>query len=207
MGLFSFLKTEKLPFSDKVWKMKSFAVKGLMTDALIALKTGDQPVVTSFFQDGVDLLKEFILEQQVPHQIILSNSDGFNSKIVLVLSHELIRSRHLSFKNIEKVRLLILGHYPLPEKELNYLSYLTKSPDVTITFYSSLEDEVMKPFNPERMMDIMNKLGMRDDEAIEHDLVTKSMERAREKIQNLVRTERESNIEREWFARNLPEKF
>lgn len=50
-------------------------------------------------------------------------------------------------------------------------------------FYISLEDDLMRLFSSDRVTSVMGKLGMEDGEAIEHPMVTKSVERAQKKVE------------------------
>lgn len=51
-------------------------------------------------------------------------------------------------------------------------------------FYLSLEDELMRLFGSDNISGIMDKLGMEEDEPIEHSLVTKSIESAQKKVES-----------------------
>ena len=53
----------------------------------------------------------------------------------------------------------------------------------TSKFYISLEDDLMRLFGGDRVTSIMSKLGMEDGEAIEHSMITKSVERAQKKVE------------------------
>lgn len=50
-------------------------------------------------------------------------------------------------------------------------------------FYVSLEDDLMRIFAPERVGGILRKFGMTDGMAIEHSMVSKSIERAQRKVE------------------------
>ena len=50
-------------------------------------------------------------------------------------------------------------------------------------FYLSLEDDLMRLFASENIAKVMDKLGMEEDEPIEHSLITKSIERAQKKVE------------------------
>ena len=52
-------------------------------------------------------------------------------------------------------------------------------------FYISLQDELMRRFQGERIESIMNKLNLPDDERIEQSMVTKSIERAQAQVESL----------------------
>ncbi|MBR6013159.1 MAG: preprotein translocase subunit SecA [Selenomonadaceae bacterium] len=50
-------------------------------------------------------------------------------------------------------------------------------------FYLSLEDDLMRLFASDNVAKIMDKLGMEEDEPIEHTLITKSIEHAQKKVE------------------------
>lgn len=51
-------------------------------------------------------------------------------------------------------------------------------------FFLSLEDDLMRLFGSDNISSIMDKLGMEDDEPIEHKLVTRSIESAQKKVES-----------------------
>jgi preprotein translocase subunit SecA len=50
-------------------------------------------------------------------------------------------------------------------------------------FYLSLEDDLMRIFGGDRLKNFMDRLGMKDDEAIEHRYISKSIENAQKKVE------------------------
>ena len=50
-------------------------------------------------------------------------------------------------------------------------------------FYLSLEDDLMRLFGSDNIASIMDKLGMEEDEPIEHSLITRSIEQAQKKVE------------------------
>ena len=50
-------------------------------------------------------------------------------------------------------------------------------------FYVSLEDKLMRLFASERIARLMDRIGLKDGEVIEHSIVTKSIERAQRKVE------------------------
>ncbi|MBN1107396.1 MAG: preprotein translocase subunit SecA [Bacteroidales bacterium] len=50
-------------------------------------------------------------------------------------------------------------------------------------FFVSLEDELMRLFGSERIAGIMDRLGLKDGEMIQHAMITKSIERAQKKVE------------------------
>ena len=62
-------------------------------------------------------------------------------------------------------------------------------PGVT-RFYLSLDDDLMRRFASEKVKNMMKRLGMKSDEAIEHSMVTKSIERAQKQVERMHQDER-----------------
>ena len=50
-------------------------------------------------------------------------------------------------------------------------------------FYVSLEDDLMRMFNSERIARLMDRLGLKEGEVIQHSMVTASIERAQKKVE------------------------
>ncbi|HJN73109.1 MAG TPA: preprotein translocase subunit SecA [Myxococcota bacterium] len=50
-------------------------------------------------------------------------------------------------------------------------------------FYLSLEDDLLRIFGTDKMMAFMDKMGMRDEEPIEHPWISKSIENAQKKVE------------------------
>ena len=51
-------------------------------------------------------------------------------------------------------------------------------------FYISLEDDLMRLFGSERLMNVFNTLGVEDGEQIEHKMLSSAIEKAQQKIEN-----------------------
>ena len=50
-------------------------------------------------------------------------------------------------------------------------------------FYVSLEDKLMRLFNSDRIVKVMDKMGHKEGEVIQHSMITKSIERAQKKVE------------------------
>ena len=55
-------------------------------------------------------------------------------------------------------------------------------------FYVSLEDNLMRLFGSERIAKMMDRMGLKEGEVIQHSMISKSIERAQKKVEenNLV---------------------
>ncbi len=50
-------------------------------------------------------------------------------------------------------------------------------------FFVSLEDDLMRLFNSDRITGVMDRLGLKEGEVIQHSMITKSIERAQKKVE------------------------
>ncbi|HEX5668344.1 MAG TPA: preprotein translocase subunit SecA, partial [Chitinophagaceae bacterium] len=53
----------------------------------------------------------------------------------------------------------------------------------TTQFYVSLEDDLMRMFGSERIASLMDRMGYKENEVIQHSMITKSIERAQKKVE------------------------
>lgn len=91
-------------------------------------------------------------------------------------------------------------HYPLAKKEeALFLSLNLKE----VPVLSSLDEALFMQFGGERTIELMQKLGMKDDEVIGHAYITKAIKNAQEKLEKKVVVEKLARSAKEWFALNL----
>ncbi len=210
MGFFSSSKP-KPSYTDKVWKASSFCLKGMMTDALKAITDGRAPIVIPYFSESQETIIQFLSLNKVPFFLIETGGSAEaldQTQVVLVSSVKFFQSAEAvdfltKLSNKLSFQLLFFGHYPIPSKENKLLERLSNIKSLTSTFYSSLDEPSFEIFGATNVMSIMEKLGLKDEESIEHAMVTKAMERAREKIEDKVKFEHEASSEREWFQKNM----
>jgi hypothetical protein len=155
----------------------------------------------------------FLKEQQVPFFELNSDSAAeaalYDKVVCIVNSLSLINSASgnsevRSFVKSGRVMFLFLGHYPLPTKDNKLIEEVKKlSPEAQLTFYSSLDEPIFNLFGGENLVGLLEKLGMNQDEVIEQGMVRKSMERAREKLQTIVKHEIAADSQEEWFEKNV----
>jgi preprotein translocase subunit SecA len=53
----------------------------------------------------------------------------------------------------------------------------------TTQFYASLEDDLMRMFGSDRIASLMDRMGYKEGEVIQHSMITKSIERAQKKVE------------------------
>lgn len=97
-------------------------------------------------------------------------------------------------------RLLIFcEHYPLRKAEQHLFLQLNLQEAVVI---SSLDEPLFEKFGGEKLTELMKRMGMKENEEIAHSMITKSIQRAQEKIADKIATDRKAISQQEWFALN-----
>jgi len=97
--------------------------------------------------------------------------------------------------------IVFVEHYPFRKKELEVFSKLVLA---EVPVLSALDEPIMMFFGGEKVIDLMKRLGMKDDEPIGHSMVTKSISSAQRKIAEKVEIEKPASSPSQWFALNLP---
>lgn len=182
----------------------------MVTEALRIVTRSETAVITTFFTETQNQLEAFLTSLNVPFKrveagqiiendrstVFILNTQSLESSSVIDFLSGCSKASHLHF--------LFVGHYPLPTPEANVLNMLSKlGSGISISFWVSLEDPLLKTFGGDRLLTMMETLGVKDDECIEHSLVSKSISNARVKIAEKVKVEISANSEEEWFEKNL----
>jgi hypothetical protein len=111
-----------------------------------------------------------------------------------------IESRQLHTAKLQDKIPVFAEHYPLHEKEMD----LVKNWDAKkIIVFSALDEPLFKHFGSEKLIPLMKMLGMKEDEAIEHNMVTTSILRGQEKIAQQVTLEQSAASQEEWMRKNI----
>ncbi|HWA35802.1 MAG TPA: hypothetical protein VG737_16780 [Cyclobacteriaceae bacterium] len=206
MGLFSSSKSSRPTPSDKVWKTRSACLKGTATQALLAVRESRIPIVVTFFEESHNAFVGFLKQTEVPHQEVTSfgNIDLLQNKNTIAILRASGSGFASSIHKEVKAAILLLGRYPLADTENKVIDDLaTHFPGSSISFCLSLEDGFFEVFGSENLKTIMDTLGMKDDEFVEHKLVSKAIKNAQEKIARNVVVEAKARSEKEWMEKNV----
>lgn len=95
---------------------------------------------------------------------------------------------------------VFVEHYPLHEKEMDLVKNWGAK---NIIVYSSLDEPLFKHFGSEKLIPLMKMLGMKEEEVIEHNMVSKSIIKGQEKIAEQVSIEQSAGSQEEWMRKNI----
>jgi len=208
--MFSFLKKNKVPaFSDKVWRSRDIAWKEMATETLRILQRGETPIVAVFFSETLHHVEDYFISLKVPCKRLAEGQAMENNVVYTADAFSLMSASMLAVMiqraPVARASILFLGHYPLPARENEVLIKISETlqQQVSLTFWLSFDDPLLKKFGGDKVLPLLDKLGFKEDECVEHSLVSKSITNAREKIAKRVLHEITSSSEEAWFEKNL----
>jgi hypothetical protein len=138
-------------------------------------------VFICWFADTAVQFKKFFTEQGLDESLVME-----------------VRQLHTS-KLQDKVP-VFTEHFPLHEKEIDLIkNWQTEK----IVVYSALDEPLFKHFGSDKLIPLMKMMGMKEDEVIEHSMVTKSIIKGQEKIAQQISIEQSAASQEEWMRKNV----
>lgn len=188
----------RMDLSDQIFKTKAAKYRAVVRNAVERHKIG-QPILigtTSITQS--EELSDMLLRAGVPHKVLNAKHHEQEAEIVaaagqmgMVTIATNMAGRGTDITLGEGVPelggLAILGTERHESRRIdNQLRGRAgrQGDPGSSQFFLSLEDDLMRIFGADNITGIMDKLGMEEDEPIEHSLITKSIERAQKKVED-----------------------
>jgi hypothetical protein len=91
-------------------------------------------------------------------------------------------------------------HYPLVAKEKELFEKLGTNKIIVL---NALDEALFKLFGSEGIITMMQKLGMKEDEMIEHSMVSSSITNAQQKLEKRVLVDNTARSQQEWLDKNV----
>ena len=188
----------RVDLPDQIFKTKAAKYRAVVRNAVERHQTG-QPILigtTSITQS--EELSDMLLRSGVPHKVLNAKHHEKEAEIVanagqmgMVTIATNMAGRGTDITLGEGVPelggLAILGTERHESRRIdNQLRGRAgrQGDPGSSQFFLSLEDDLMRIFGADNITGIMDKLGMEEDEPIEHSLITKSIERAQKKVED-----------------------
>lgn len=138
-------------------------------------------VFICWFADTATALKNFFKQQALDENLVIETHQLHSSKIQGKIP-------------------VFAEHYPLHEKEMELVkNWGTEK----IIVYSALDEPLFKHFGSDKILPLLKMMGMKEDEPIEHSMVSKSILNGQEKIAKLVSLEQSANSQAGWMEKNI----
>ena len=188
----------RIDLPDQIFKTKAAKYRAVVRNAVERHQTG-QPILigtTSITQS--EELSDMLLRAGVPHKVLNAKhhekeaeivADAGQMGMVTIATNMAGRGTDITLGEgvPELGGLAILGterhESRRIDNQLRGRAGRQGDPGYS-QFFLSLEDDLMRIFGADNITGIMDKLGMEEDEPIEHSLITKSIERAQKKVED-----------------------
>lgn len=190
--MFGFFKKKiEIEIKDLVWKTDVFKYQSLAKSA----KQLDKLIVVYYFEDTKKELESVFDTANITY----TDTNSFAAKVWLMQANNLLHKLSVDDRIV-----IFAEHHPSFIKEKEVLDYLLEKLNVrAIKFYISLEDELLKHFGSERIVQMLEKMGFKDDEMIEHNMISRSIQNAQKKIDEQVQLPSNTRNSRDWFKLNV----
>ena len=177
MGLFNCFK-KKSPIKDIVWMNHAAKMKGVSQ----YVHNNKNVVLIAWFEDTFNEFHSFIHERHGMTKV------------------PLFMARNVTSFAVHDKRVVFVEHYPLCEKE-NTLIQNWKAEEIVVM--SALDDPLFLQFGGEKISALMEKMGLKETEPVEHTLISKSIANAQRKLGRKLRVEHAARSMKEWFHKNI----
>ena len=188
----------RIDLPDQIFKTKAAKYRAVVRNAVERHQTG-QPILigtTSITQS--EELSDMLLRAGVPHKVLNAKhhekeaeivADAGQMGMVTIATNMAGRGTDITLGEgvPELGGLAILGTERHESRRIdNQLRGRAgrQGDPGSSQFFLSLEDDLMRIFGADNITGIMDKLGMEEDDPIEHSLITKSIERAQKKVED-----------------------
>ena len=201
MGLFDFFfgggkRSNVNVIPDVIWLNNTAKLKGIRNDVVAQRSLG---------ATGVLLVAHFEDVLQQLHKIAAEHGNNIPIKVSLAkdLSPDLVSE--WSVNESATIAIIVGERHPLPKHDDEVLQFAESLPvQVRLIRHVSLEDPLMKAFAGEWVENMLRRMGMAEDEAIESNMVSRRTKAAQQKIEKEAFGDSDANSAAEWMAANVP---
>ena len=187
----------RVDYNDAVFKTKKGKFNAVVQSVIESHEKGQPVLVGTITIETSELLSEMLRKKGIPHNILNAKYHELEAQIVseagrhgavtiatnmagrgtdIKLDDEAVAAGGLKIIGTERHESRRI------DNQLRGRSGRQGDPGES-RFYISLEDDLMRLFAQERLMNIFNSLGVSEDEQIEHKMLSKAIETAQKKIE------------------------
>jgi preprotein translocase subunit SecA len=191
------LPMRRIDEADIIYKNKAAKYKAV-AELIKQLHTKGQPVLVGTIAiETSELLSKYLKEEGVPHEVLNAKQHEREAEIVKMAGQKgavtiatNMAGRGTDIKLTEETKALgglyILGterhESRRIDNQLRGRSGRQGDPGNS-KFFLSLEDDLMRIFGSDKISGLMNTLGMKEDEPIEHKMISNAIAKAQKKVE------------------------
>ena len=188
---------QRKDLDDAVYKTKKEKYKAVVDEVVKAHEKGQPVLVGTITIETSELLSKMLTKRGIPHKVLNAKFHELEAEIVADagIHGSVTIATNMAGRGTDIVLgegvpelggLHIIGTERHESRRIdNQLRgrCARQGDPGSSKFFLSLEDDLMRLFGSDNISSIMDKLGMEEDEPIEHKLVTRSIESAQKKVE------------------------
>ena len=188
----------RVDYNDAVFKTKKGKFNAVVQSVIESHEKGQPVLVGTITIETSELLSEMLRKKGIPHNVLNAKYHELEAQIVseagrhgavTIATNMAGRGTDIKLDDeaVAAGGLKIIGTERHESRRIdNQLRGRAgrQGDPGSSQFFLSLEDDLMRIFGADNISGIMDKLGMEEDEPIEHSLITKSIERAQKKVED-----------------------
>jgi preprotein translocase subunit SecA len=182
---------------DLVYKTKREKYNAVVDEVTALSKAGRPVLIGTTSVDISELLGKILAQRQIPHNVLNAKqhkreadivAEAGNAGQVTIATNMAGRGTDIKLSDAVKKAggLAIVGterhDSRRVDRQLRGRAGRQGDPGSS-QFYVSLEDNLMRLFGSERIAKMMDKMGLKEGEVIQHGMISKSIERAQKKVE------------------------
>ncbi|TDI80187.1 MAG: preprotein translocase subunit SecA [Bacteroidetes bacterium] len=183
--------------NDKIYKTKREKYNAVIEEVTELSNAGRPVLIGTTSVEISELLSRMLGMRNVPHNVLNAKlhkkeadivAEAGNAGIVTIATNMAGRGTDIKLSDavIEAGGLAIVGterhDSRRVDRQLRGRSARQGDPGSS-QFYVSLEDNLMRLFGSERIAKMMDRMGLKEGEVIQHSMISKSIERAQKKVE------------------------
>jgi len=194
--MFGLFKSKKKEIITKDFIYKNEAVK--YKSMLQHLKDQEKSILIYYFEDTKNAIQEVLNTAPINYS---TDVNSFVTKVWLINANTILNKSDIGNRTV-----FFAEHHPSFSRENEIKQHLLEIEGIKeVIFYTSFEDKLLQLFGSERILQLMEKMGFKDDEVIEHTMISTSIERAQKRIDEKLSIHNNNTRQRkDWFEINLP---
>ena len=187
----------RIDMNDRVYKTKREKYKAVIEEIAKMVAAGRPVLVGTTSVEISEMLSKMLDMRKIPHNVLNAKLHQKEAEIVAKAGQSStvtiatnMAGRGTDIKLSPEVKaaggLAIIGterhESRRVDRQLRGRAGRQGDPGSSV-FFVSLEDDLMRLFSSERIASVMDKLGFKEGEMIEHSMISKSIERAQKKVE------------------------
>jgi len=203
MGLFDFLfggsrtRTNVKVVPDHIWMTTEAKFKGLAQEVEERSKSDSVAVLlVAHFPDVLERLQKIASQKawEVPCRAV--SADKLNTTIAASVTAD----------ESATIDIIVGERHPLPSVDDRLEEFADELPcSCRFSHHVSLEDAVIRVFAGDWISNVLKQLGMKEDEAIESQMVSRRIRQAQQKLEGRAFGNLDAESATEWLEKNCPE--